>query len=295
MYPNNMVNSAAYNSNNGNWTLLLMVAYFIYLLLGAGVFQLLEKHAETQSREQFKIEKLNFLKNYTCLDGLAVEKFVELIMEAWQSGVNPEGNSTSPSNWDFSSSFFFAGTVCTTIGYGNLSPSTFGGQTFCIFYALFGVPLNLVFLNQLGKGLTLHLNRLERRVKNSASHEQQVGILTMIFFMVVGTFIFLVFPPVILSYVEGWSYGEAFYYAFITLSTIGFGDYVIGVNPNKQYISMYRSLVGLWIIFGLAWLALLFNLGADVMERFLLLKQQRNSLDLKLDDLSNQSSMQSSV
>lgn len=37
-------------------------------------------------------------------------------MEAWVKGVNPKGNSTNPSNWDFSSSFFFAGTVVTTIG-----------------------------------------------------------------------------------------------------------------------------------------------------------------------------------
>ena len=39
-------------------------------------------------------------------------------MEAWVKGVNPKGNSTNPSNWDFGSSFFFAGTVVTTIGNG---------------------------------------------------------------------------------------------------------------------------------------------------------------------------------
>lgn len=39
-------------------------------------------------------------------------------MEAWVKGVNPKGNSTNPSNWDFGSSFFFAGTVVTTIGKG---------------------------------------------------------------------------------------------------------------------------------------------------------------------------------
>lgn len=42
----------------------------------------------------------------------------QVIMEAWVKGVNPKGNSTNPSNWDFGSSFFFAGTVVTTIGKG---------------------------------------------------------------------------------------------------------------------------------------------------------------------------------
>lgn len=41
---------------------------------------------------------------------------LQVLMEAWEKGVNPEGNSTNPSNWDFSNSFFFAGTVVTTIG-----------------------------------------------------------------------------------------------------------------------------------------------------------------------------------
>lgn len=38
----------------------------------------------------------------------------------------------------------------------------------------------------------------------------------------------LIFPPMVFSHVEGWSFGEGFYFAFITLSTIGFGDYVVG-------------------------------------------------------------------
>uniref|UniRef100_A0A8C3PEE1 2P domain potassium channel Talk-1 n=1 Tax=Chrysemys picta bellii TaxID=8478 RepID=A0A8C3PEE1_CHRPI len=254
-----------------NWTLVLVVGYLFYLLLGAMVFQLLEKQAEAQSRDQFQLEKLKFLKNYTCLDKQALEQFVQVILEAWEKGVNPEGNSTNPSNWDFSNSFFFAGTVVTTIGYGNLAPSTVAGQVFCVFYALFGVPLNLAFLNQLGKGLNAHLITLERWV-HKPGRARVVQTLALALFLTAGTLLFLVFPPMIFSYVEGWSYGEGFYFTFITLSTIGFGDYVVGTDPNKHYISMYRSLAAIWIVFGLAWLALVFNLGADLMEKFLQLK-----------------------
>jgi hypothetical protein len=39
---------------------------------------------------------------------------------------------------------FFTTTLLTTIGYGNLVPVTPGGRMFCIFYALFGVPLILI-------------------------------------------------------------------------------------------------------------------------------------------------------
>ena len=38
----------------------------------------------------------------------------------------------------------------------------------------------------------------------------------------------LLIPASIFMAVEGWTYQEAFYYAFITLTTIGFGDFVVG-------------------------------------------------------------------
>ncbi|XP_001379448.3 potassium channel subfamily K member 16 [Monodelphis domestica] len=256
----------------GSWTLSLLLGYLCYLLLGAAIFQLLEKQAEAQSRNQFQVEKLRFLENYTCLDQYALEWFVQVIMEAWDKGVNPTGNSTNPSNWDFSNSFFFAGTVVTTIGYGNLSPSTEAGQIFCVFYALFGIPLNVVFFNHLGTGLRSHLATLETWGHQSR-HYQVVQTLSLALFLTLGTFLLLIFPPMVFSHVEGWSYGEGFYFAFITLSTIGFGDYVVGTDPNKHYISVYRSLAAVWIILGLAWLALVLPLGPMVLHRLMHLWQ----------------------
>ena len=47
-------------------------------------------------------------------------------------------------------------------------------------------------------------------------------------FLALGTLLVLIFPPMVFSHVEGWSFCEGFYFAFITLSTIGFGDYVVG-------------------------------------------------------------------
>lgn len=61
----------------------LLLAYVCYLLLGATVFQLLEKQAEAQSRDQFQFEKLRFLENYTCLDQRALEQFVQVKGSCW--------------------------------------------------------------------------------------------------------------------------------------------------------------------------------------------------------------------
>ncbi|KAG8432110.1 hypothetical protein GDO86_017842 [Hymenochirus boettgeri] len=179
----------------------LTMGYFLYLFLGAVMFQLLEKQAEADSRDHFQMAKLQFLQNYTCLDSKALEQFVQIIMEAWEKGLNPKGNATNPSNWDFSNSFFFAGTVITTIGYGNLYPSTVAGQVFCVFYALFGIPLNLAFLNLIGKALNTHLVALGKCVRDT-DNARVLRILVMSSFLVMGTLFFLVLPPMIFSYVE---------------------------------------------------------------------------------------------
>lgn len=62
-----------------SWTAVLTVAHFTYLLVGAIIFQRLEREAESNNRNHFQLEKLNFLANYTCLDGPALEKFVEVL------------------------------------------------------------------------------------------------------------------------------------------------------------------------------------------------------------------------
>lgn len=43
--------------------------------------------------------------------------------------------------WDFHNSIFFAFTVATTIGYGNVAPQTVGGKMFTAVYALVAIPL----------------------------------------------------------------------------------------------------------------------------------------------------------
>lgn len=58
---------------------------------------------------------------------------------------------------------------------------------------------------------------------------------------------------------EGWDYIEGLYFSFITITTIGFGDYVAGVNPKVTYSVLYRYFVEIWIYLGLAWLSLFIN------------------------------------
>ncbi|KAM3726614.1 TWiK family of potassium channels protein [Dirofilaria immitis] len=59
--------------------------------------------------------------------------------------------NSSVEAWPFIDSLLFAFALITTIGYGNITPKTFAGQMFCIFFAAFGIPLTLLTIADLGK------------------------------------------------------------------------------------------------------------------------------------------------
>ncbi|NXG44281.1 KCNKG protein, partial [Psilopogon haemacephalus] len=241
---------------------LLVASYFVYLLVGAAVFQALERTAEKQEKIEAAQMKEAFLQNFTHLTVAEMEQFMKNLTKAIQNGVYPVGNESQleDSNWDFSNSFFFAGTVVSTIGYGTLHPKTTGGQIFCVFFALFGIPLNIVFLHRVGKMLSLLCIKLGNYLYEKGMRKKKIKFLTLLFFLSTGILVFLCLPSLFFQITEGWSYSEGIYFAFITLSTIGFGDYVVGKQPGRHYFSYYRTLVAIWILFGLAWIALLFNL-----------------------------------
>ncbi|XP_068952700.1 LOW QUALITY PROTEIN: potassium channel subfamily K member 17-like [Petaurus breviceps papuanus] len=151
-------------------------------------------------------------------------------------------------------------------GYGNLSPQTMGARLFCIFFAFLGIPLNLVLLNRLGRLMLSWVQRwthwLGEAQKNQARARWFAGSCAFLS----GLLMFFLLPPLLFSHMEGWSYEEGFYYSFITLSTVGFGDYVIGMNPDRKYPIWYKNVVSMWILFGMAWLALIINLVISLME-----------------------------
>ncbi|CAJ0968465.1 unnamed protein product [Ranitomeya imitator] len=152
------------------------------------------------------------------------------------------------------------------IGYGNLSPSTVGGRIFCIFFALFGIPLNLILLNRIGQRMLSLVQRSADALGRKVGRKKAVTFFSSSCAVVVGLLLFFLLPPILFRGMEGWTYEEGFYYAFITLSTIGFGDYVIGRNPEMKYPNWYRNLVSVWILFGMAWLALIITLSINLLE-----------------------------
>ncbi|CAO2638829.1 Potassium channel subfamily K member 2 [Lemmus lemmus] len=153
---------------------------------------------------------------------------LQQIVAAINAGIIPLGNSSNQvSHWDLGSSFFFAGTVITTIGFGNISPRTEGGKIFCIIYALLGIPLFGFLLAGVGMSITsVYPTTLSFQKWNVS--QTKIRIISTIIFILFGCVLFVALPAVIFKHIEGWSALDAIYFVVITLTTIGFGDYVAG-------------------------------------------------------------------
>lgn len=112
-------------------------------------------------------------------------------------------------------------------GYGHAVPCTNAGKAFCMFYALLDIPLTLVMFQCLGERINTFVRYLLSRVKQGLGLQKTevsmgnmvlVGLLSWVSTLFVGAAAF--------SYFEGWSFFNASYYCFVTLTTIGFGDFV---------------------------------------------------------------------
>ncbi|XP_027886433.1 potassium channel subfamily K member 4 isoform X1 [Xiphophorus couchianus] len=249
--------------------LLIFTVVLLYLVMGALVFRALEAPLEEKEHAVLMDQTRGFLFNNSCIDLYALNDYVQKVLEAVGAGVDAEAailNKTFATNWDVASALFFSGTIMTTIGYGNISPKSDGGKLFCICFALVGIPMFGILLagvgDHLGTGLRNTVAKIEKLFLKWRISPTIVRVISAILSILLGCLLFLALPTLVFQEVENWSLLESAYFVVITLTTVGFGDYVagegefmtrIGENILPEY--WYKPLVWFWILLGLAYFA----------------------------------------
>ncbi|XP_061675133.1 potassium channel subfamily K member 5-like isoform X2 [Syngnathoides biaculeatus] len=251
---------------------LLTSCIIFYLSIGAAIFQILEEPNWELARSKYVLQKEQVLKKYPCLSREDLEEILEVASEAAGQGVIITGDNHR-NMWDWGNSVIFAATIVTTIGYGNVAPKTKGGRVFCILYGLCGIPLCLVWISKLGSFFGDRAKRLSEILIRKKVPVKRVQLICTVIFLLWGLFVHLVIPPFVFMSLEGWSYLEGLYFSFITLTTVGFGDYVADI----EYPRLYRVFAEIWIYMGLAWLSLFFSWNVNmVVEAHKVLKKRRH-------------------
>ncbi|KAI3370402.1 hypothetical protein L3Q82_025167, partial [Scortum barcoo] len=211
------------------------------------VFDALESDGESSKRKALEQRLSELKKKY----GFTEEDYREIERVVLQSEPHRAGRQ-----WKFAGSLYFAITVITTIGYGHAAPRTDAGKTFCMFYAVLGIPLTLVMFQCLGERINTFVRYLLRRAKQGLGLQTtEVSMGNMVLVGLLSCMSTLCIGAVAFSHFEDWTIFNAYYYCFITLTTIGFGDFValqkkdaLQKRPPYVAFSFMYILVGLTVI-----------------------------------------------
>ncbi|XP_045172160.2 potassium channel subfamily K member 18-like [Mercenaria mercenaria] len=368
----------------------LCSAVVAYSILGGFIFQNLEAPNEILKRHQVTSERKSFAKdlwelvddeivffedNFTQAAEMILIKYQKVVLDAKKNGWDgAEGDDDAPPQWSYAGSLLYAVTVITTIGYGHIAPKTFNGQLVTIFYALFGIPLTLLCLANMGsflgncfRLLYKHLCRLltwmccppedsftksksmslsnsknkitqetdplqgkiddpggvhtlqvvpakigkqkksgkrsQSRSRSTSPSRSEINIVVEdfdkpktketiktedirvpVFVSLMIIALYVLGGALMFSMWEDWNYLEGSYFCFITLSTIGFGDYVPGSISGADSADNKERLIicCAYLMFGLSILAMCFNLmQEDVRAKFLWLAVKIGLIDVR--------------
>jgi len=132
-------------------------------------------------------------------------------------------------------------------GYGHVTPLSQEGKLFCMLYALFGIPLTLVLLTALVDRLMIPTTKYLHFLNSRLGHLYPPFTIRLLHFgTILGTliFLFLLLPAAMFTHLEPeWNYMDSLYYCFISLTTIGLGDYIPGDAPDQKYRPLYKLMI----------------------------------------------------
>ncbi|KAL1512700.1 hypothetical protein ABEB36_002247 [Hypothenemus hampei] len=234
-------------------TLSLVVTTFTYLLIGAAVFDALESKEEEKRDQLLKVSSSALKAKYNITE--EDYKMIELMI------IEYKPHKAGP-QWKFAGSFYFATVVLAMIGYGHSTPVTAGGKAFCMAYAMIGIPLGLIMFQSIGERLNKAASIIIRQIKKYMKCDKvEATEMNLMFATGMLSTIIITTGAAVFSRYEGWTYFDSFYYCFVTLTTIGFGDYVALQNDNALINKPgYVTLSLVFILFGLAVVAASINL-----------------------------------
>mmetsp|Transcript_22124 Transcript_22124/g.77524 ORF Transcript_22124/g.77524 Transcript_22124/m.77524 type:complete len:2118 (-) Transcript_22124:13-6366(-) len=151
--------------------------------------------------------------------------------------------------WDFNGSLFFCFQLITTIGYGSQAPTLLSSKMFLITYSLLGIAAAGFLLDTMGRVVLLAVTAVYKKfTKRDMNTEAEVEVFFVLAFLLV-----LLMGLVISALewgergTEPWTVFEGIYFACITLSTIGLGDYVPSTLTSRTFTGLF-SCVGLGVI-----------------------------------------------
>lgn len=188
--------------------------------------------------------------------------------------------------WTLPAALMFSLSVITMIGYGNLVPRTSYGKIATAIYALFGIPLYVLYFLNVGDALASGFKLFYRKLYLCSTEKGDVAQKKVIVpssacLWVISAYILM--GSIIFYTWEHWEFLDSVYFCVTSLCKLGFGDYVPGANilevshgnQTKSGANVSQSNYGThtklvitygYILFGLGLIAMCYNLMREEIK-----------------------------
>ncbi|TMS38417.1 hypothetical protein L596_005147 [Steinernema carpocapsae] len=153
-----------------------LIFIMVYMFIGAIVFLWLEGSADekrkldrfnayTRERELLLKRMEEIVSDRAADNQLQRRRFLETAVDHFHNQIDVDFTVTE--TWDFATAMYFSGTLVTTIGYGDVFCETKWGRFATVIYAIVGIPIMLITLNDLGKFLYRNINSTIDKIRHA--------------------------------------------------------------------------------------------------------------------------------
>jgi len=259
------------SGSKGSIRLFSLGLFFIfYLAFGASIFSAIESPIEKQEIEDLITKKANFLQNHPCVTDSDLDDLIDEVIKTNNRGVTVGRNGSSVASWSFGQSFFFSSTVVTTIGYGHQTPLSPEGKFFCILYALIGIPMTMLLITAVVDRLMSPVNLLLIWINNNMGHLYapfSLRIFHLLLILLAILIALFLIPAAIFTCLEDqWGYLDSMYYCFVSLTTVGLGDFIPGDTPGQHLRPLYKACTTIYLLIGVTGMMLLLTVFYSIPE-----------------------------
>ena len=126
-----------------------------------------------------------------------------------------------------------------------MAPATFGGRLFCVFYALFGIPLCMLALKSIGERINELIENGFILISSKYQLQQDKGIKIKVLLSTAALVLVLLMLGGLLYLSEGWSYLDGVYYCFIGMAYVSYyrrdNELIASVFGTQRYLRTYHD------------------------------------------------------
>lgn len=294
-----------------------------YAVMGAIGFRLIEQHyidPNVKTIADVRNSTLNELWDLTKTNvTLDINRWVPLTMgilldfqknvsEAVQKGYN--GKVQASDMWSFPGALMFCLSVFTMIGYGNMVPRTVVGKVATIVYAMFGIPLYVLYFRNMGQflahtfrwsytwiyrcsmedhhhhssdGSNLYYDGRESQQQSLQRPKRVIVPSTACLWVL---FAYVATGTIMFAQWQSWSVMDSVYFCVTSLCKIGIGDLApdnIFVLESKGGKTARLIITFVYLLFGMGIIAMCFDLmREDVTVR---IRNLKNDIGLCFEDI----------